>query len=469
MATGLYIGVNSGARIVWNQKAIYSDVTQLSVVDSIGAMGDSLSIPMVFPTSYITVDNDELPLSGQIVRLVIDDVKLFEGVIPTVSNEWGPNHISINSPITVSSYASLLNSKLVVGEYDEGRAGARIKSILTDFTGTFANDLSRINAGVFIPKATYDWQSVATVISQIASSTGYMWHVDFDKRIHFYADLDKAAPITAINADTNMSVGNLVVQSDASGIVNVVILKDFASKNSNKYSHVTGADGNTSFFSLPMPPFSLEDTDVYVSDDSGETWVQKNLVADPLDGSQESIEGAPGLAYLCKHNWGVRFGTSDIPGAGTDGSTTQVKTNYSPEDPERVTVVFDEDSIQEFSRREGTNGRHEMTVSASDFSVEDDGPVLALGNLILSRRAWPVISGSFIIRTQNYGEWAAGETFTIISAKRDIFDVKTWVSSGYVTKNSVRVWITSVKRRFEVTNSGIIEINTVEFSSVPWS
>ena len=464
MATGLYIGVYSGGSISWQQKSNYPDITQISVVDSIGAMGDSMSLPTTFPTTYVDA-GDELPLSGQLIRLVINDVKLFEGIMPTVGNTWGNNNVTISAPIVASSYASLLNTKLaVVNKRSEERAGERVKYLLNQFASSFASDLSQISLGEVVPEETYDYNSVASIVSKLASSTGYMWYVDFDKRIHFFADLDKDAPITAINVDTNTTVGDVEITSDASNIANIVVIKDYASKNVNKQDYQYGADGVSSFFGLPMPPFSLEDTDVYVSSDGGSSWVQRTLIDDPLDGSEESLRGTEGVAFLCVFNEGVRFPTADLPADGD-----QVKVSYNPEDPERVMVVFDEDSITEFARREGTDGKHTLVVSASDFRVSTEKPVLELGKLILSRKAWPVISGSFTVITTNYGEWAAGETFTIISTKRDIFDIKTWVSSGYVTKNPVRVWVTSVKRRFEPSSGGILEVDTVEFSSVPWS
>lgn len=463
MTTGLYIGVYSGGNINWQQRADYPDITQISISDGIGAMGDTMTIPMLFPTAY-TDNGNELPLAGQLVRLVINNVKLFEGIMPTIGNSWGPNSVSINTPIVAASYASLLNSKLaVVNNRPEEKAGVRVKYLLTNFAPSFALNLSYIEEGEIVSEESYDYQNVASVISKLASQIGYMWYVDFDMYVHFYSDLNKDAPITTINADTDIVVGDLDIKSDSSNIINIVILKDYSSKSSNSQSYTNEADGAQSFFALPMPPFSLEDTKVEVSSDGGNSWVQKTLIDDPLDGSDESITGVEGTAYLCTFNWGIRFPTSDLPQSGD-----LVKSTYSPEDVERVMVVFDEDSIEEFSRREGTDGKHYAVISVSDFRVSSEDPVLMLGKLILSRKAWPVITGNFTIRTTNYGEWAPGQTFTVISTKRDIFDIKTWVSSNYVTKNPMRVWIVSVKRRFEPTLSGIIEVDEIEFSSTPW-
>jgi hypothetical protein len=168
------------------------------------------------------------------------------------------------------------------------------------------------------------------------------------------------------------------------------------------------------------------------------------------------------MAYLCVFNWGVRFPTSDMPQAGDE-----VKVDYNPEVPDRVMVVFDEDSIREFARREGGDGHHELAVSVSDFRVSNERPVEALGYLILSRKAWPVVQGSFTVRTTNYGEWRPGQRFTIESDKRDIFDLKHWVASDYTEKLPLTVWVDRVDRTFVPTDDGVLEVNVVSFTSVP--
>jgi len=464
MATGLYVGVynTSTGEIDWLNKYDLVDVLTLQVTDGLGATGDSLRFSLRAPSDYAS-SGSELPLAGQIVRLVIDDVKLFEGVIQQVSNAWGAGN-EVAATCVANSYVVLLNRHLVAeSEMPEASAGARIRALLREYASPFADDLSYIQEGPTIPAQGYDYQKLASVINSIAGSVGYLWYVDFDKRVHFFADLDQDAPITSIDADTETRIGNLVVDEDASDIANVVILKDFVSKNKNKLSHKVKADGDTSFFALPMPPFSLEDTEVYVKPEGSDTWVEKLVVEDPLNGRSESIQGDAGLAYLCLFNEGVRFPEADMPGPGDT-----VRVDYNPEIPDRVAIVFDEDSIREFARREGGDGHHEIVVSVSDFHVDDERPVYLLGQLLLRRRAWPVLTGSFSLRTTNLGEWKAGQTFTIQSTIRDIFDLRKWVASDYTTKSPVRVWVDKVVRKFELTPSGFQEYDVVSFTSQPW-
>lgn len=462
MTTAFYVGVDEGSGIIWRDVSAFVSILDLVVSDGIGATQDGLQIGGLFPVTYTSPGN--LPLAGQLVRVVVNDVKVFEGFMPSVRNRWQMGGISIDYPLVGTSYAALLSNVLVTDKREEEEtAGARIRFVLSEYGGSFGNDLSQIEGGPTIPPEEWDYQSIASIISKISASYGYLWYVDFDKRVHFFADLDQDAPKPAINLDTDTDLMDAELEEDASGIANVIIVKDFTSKNANRLNHETQADGSSSFFGLPMPPFSVEDTDVYVKPEGGSSWNQYNVVPDPLDGSEESTVGTPGTAYLCTFNWGVRFPTSDMPGPGDT-----VRADYNPEEPERVIVVVDDLSIQEFARREGTDGKHMLVVSAPDFHVEDDQPVYDFANLILSRKAWPIITGSFRIRTQSIGEWAPGQTFTVVSAVRDIYDRQEWVRSGFTNKEPVRVWATLIKRRFEMLDGALWELDEVQFSSQPW-
>jgi len=457
---GVYLG-HAGSEVEWLNCWDLASLQDLSISDRLGAGNDSLSFTMRVPRGY--TQTNELPLSGQLVKVSIGDAKLFEGTIGSVENTWlesGPTAILLKC--SGNSYTHLLDRHLVVATREEERAGVRVRAILKEFAPDFADDLTGITDGPIIPPQDYDYQTVTSVISSIARMIGYLWDVTYDRKVLLFANLDEPAPIQELNLDSYTVPGDISISVEPVQ-ANVVIIKDFSSKSRNPHSHEMTADGRTSFFKLPMPPFSIEDTEVYVKPEGGTDWVKRLLLEDPLDGSPSSVTGVPGVAYLCTFNWGVRFPTSDMPGPGDT-----VRVDYHPEIPDRVVVVMDEDSIRECARRESSDGRHEMYMSASDYRVSDELPILRLGEMILARTAWPVISGSMVLRTQDYGAWKPGQWFTIYSADRDIYDVRAWVKSNYTTKMPQRVWVTEVTRKFEVHPDGIWEYDEVQFTSQPW-
>jgi len=491
MTTGLEVGTynSTTGEIDWENHYQFTDMQQLVINDGLGSGSDSASWSMRYPTTHVTDDGKELPLGGQVFRIWIEDEKLFEGTISSPANRWFGGGGAMEIAYSGESYVRLLDRHLVVGKSrPEERARSRILWILGEFAEDFT-DPSHMKQGPIIPESDYDYEKVSSAISSIANQVNYLWYVDYNKRIHFFDILEHDAPTTAINIDedpfpfTPGTPGDIEVIHDASGIANVIILKDFSSMDKNVFSEVQIADGVSTFFKLSLPPWDVAHTRVFIQPEgTNPEWKERTVIEDPLGVEGEAdIHGQEGMAYLCTFNWGVRFpdrgfldygddgmGDGSKDTGGKPGAGDKVRTDYNPEVPERIVVVFDEDSIREMQRRHGGSGEHQMVISVSDFRVESDNPVLALGNLILRRKAWPITHGTFITRTQNYGEWQPGQTFTIVSEKRDIFDVRQWVRSDYNDKEPVRVWVDNVDREFEVHNDGIWERNRISFTSQPW-
>jgi len=456
----LEVGVynSSTSQIDWINRYQYTDILDLRIIDSLGAGTDSATWYMRFDPAFASAN--ELPLSGQIVRIKHGTTIVFKGVITSVSNAWDNHGQLIGIQCNAESEMRLLDRHLVVGKYPEQRADERIKAILTEFVPEFASDLTKIQRSPYVPAVVYDYQSVSSVISELARNTARVWDLNYDRSIVFRTEFDEEAPIAEINLDTNTVVGDVEVTTEPIE-ANVVIIKDFSSKSKNKITHEIMGDGRQAFFKLPMPPFDVESTEVYVKPEGSDSWTQYNVVPDPLNGSDESVYGSEQVAMVCVFNWGIRVPSDSIPGAGD-----LFRVIYNPEIPDRTTVVFDEDSIRECARREGTDGYHEMVISASDFRVENDNPIMMLGELILRKTAWPVVSGS--MKIMNTSGWSPGQKFTLYSEKRAIFDLKTWVQSDYTTKNPIAVYVTSVERAYIPTDQGVIENNSINFSSFPW-
>jgi len=456
----LEVGVyNTGTQSIdWINRYEYADILNLRITDSLGTGTDSATWSMRFDPAFTS--SNELPLSGQIVRIKFGTEVVFKGVITTINNVWANHGQLVGIQCSAESEMRLLDRHLVVGEYPEQRVDVRIKSILNDFASNFANDLSKIERGPYVPEATYDYQSVSSIISELARNTMRIWDLNYDRSIVFKTELDTLAPVSVLDLDSNIEVGDVEISTDPIE-ANVIIIKDFASKSKNKLDHEVTGDGRQAFFKLPMPPFDVDSTEVYVKPEGSDSWTQYNVVPDPLDGSNESVYGNEKVAMVCVFNQGIRFPTGSMPQAGD-----AIKTRFNPEIPDRVTVVFDEDSIRECARREGTDGYHEMVISASDFRVESDNPIMMLGELILRRTAWPIVTGS--MRIMDASGWYPGQKFTLYSEMRDIYDVKKWVQSDYSIKNPVTVYVTSVERAYIPTNNGIIEEDRINFSSYPW-
>jgi hypothetical protein len=164
----------------------------------------------------------------------------------------------------------------------------------------------------------------------------------------------------------------------------------------------------------------------------------------------------------CTVNKGLRFPTSDIPENGSNVSTI-----FNPAKGEQVRTVSDPDSIAMMAAREGSTGIYEYVMSIPEYRVEDANPIIFMGQLILARHAWPILSGSF--ETMTIQGWRAGQYFTVNSPKRDIYDYKVYQKQGI--KQDPTVYVQTVTKEVNMVrgDDGLTSYlirNTIAFSTV---
>lgn len=476
----------------------------IKLTEGIAARGDKLQFKAKINYSDLAAGNISKPRSGNIVVLTINGTKMFEGtVVRTSDNIINPDVMVVS--VDCGDYTFFLDRRLVAKQsYSEGIAGTRIKSILQEFAIEFSDYTgwdTNIADGLILPEEGYDYEPVSAILDRICSSTDYNWYVGFDAssvgrpNLHFFARETDASPLSgpysnALDLDTNLEIGGVPITEDISELHNVVIIKDFTQKADYPYVDTQTADGEQTFFHLPLEPwdFGTEDMTVEVwHTDEGEaaSWIERTTALDPLDGSSETIDGVTHYAYACILNWGIRFPMVDLGEAGDWGlrDGDLIKTTFDYVVPDRIAVFMDIDSVNEMSRRESitgeyVDGEHQVMISLPDYRIDspsDSGfdPVEFYGRMILEEQAWPIVSGSFTLkepsRINSMDGWHSGQYFTIRSEVRDIYDIREWVKRGRddADKIPMTVWITSIERRIVSVIAGGVSLmeTTVNFSN----
>jgi len=438
------------------------DVPSVTITDGLSAKQDSMRFDMVIPFSDLDAGNVEKPRPGNVVSVAIDGTKEFEGIITTVS-DFFLNPEVMRCEVECSDYVVFLDRKLVTKqEYPEQSAGARIKAILEEFCPDFYTDTSYIEDGLTLPPEGYDYEVPSSIFDRISDSTGYTWYVDYDMKVHFFAEENYNSPLddNLLDLDSTELIGGVEVVEDIANLYNVVIVKDFRRKSDNRYVHDFQADGVESFFKQPFEPWSASSDDVSVSvkPAGGTAFIPRLIAKDPLDGSTETLEGQEGYAYVCVVNEGIRFPTCDLPG---EGDIVRFEYNYAL--PEEVHIAHDLDSIRFMSEREGENsdGEHHVLLSLPDFRVSDIGTLEYAAQLVLANHAWPEIRGSF--STIRVSGWSPGQYMYVTSNVRDIYDVETYAKTG--EKIAARVWVTQVTKRIVVADGETRMEYSVSFSN----
>src|SRR5574337_239927 len=456
----------------------YADVTSLNISEGLAINTDTMSVDIVLDSVTFTSGDVPRPISGQKVQLSLSNGITFTGVVNTTNQApYVHNLDSYKFTVDCAESVRLLDKHLVA----EGIIPrfVTVKGVPTpsspinrnlqgaDYAGNIVRQLVAKYApeftvtadqGYMVPIREINYESLSSVIDSLAQGIGFVWYID-NYHIVFTSNLNTPAPVPSIDLDNTLDLGNTEIHEDTSRLVNKVVLKDWVAREQNWRLDQFIADGNQSFFPLFQEPWDAESVNVSVTPPGGSP-VQYAVSLDPLSTREGDITGSPGQAFVCILNVGVRFPTSDIPDAGSN-----VDISYPPLATDQVLPVEEPASIRMMKNRESggpgpTDGVYENTLSVPDFRVDNVSTVAAYGLFVLDRLAWPVISGQFDTMTTE--GWKPGQTFTITSSKRDVYDHKTYWTTG--AKIPPRMYIQSVTRKFANIDGGVIEIDTVSFS-----
>jgi hypothetical protein len=156
--------------------------------------------------------NRDLPiLTGY--DLIIEDVlnpnkRLFGGVI--VDQDLQSEGLGLIRSITAQDYTMLLDRMTVRKEYNAaGQLGSNVikQAIVDAYRGENEDPNTPIEIGFGciqvdreVPRMEFKGASLSTVISQVASLTGYSWRIDYFKRLHYHPEYFNELPFSFSDA-----------------------------------------------------------------------------------------------------------------------------------------------------------------------------------------------------------------------------------------------------------------------------
>lgn len=431
------------------------DVLSIDITQGLSSRSDTINFKIALTSAMVTTTGPYPPVSSQVVSLTVNGVKEFEGPIAAVRTNPRGSLDAFSFECTATDYTKFFDRLLVAKT-----------TVPADFAGNiaiqlinqYAPDFSTINIqqGFQIPEQSYDYEALSSIMDKLAQSVGYSWYIDFNKDVHFYSVTDESAPLPILNIDTDLNIGNVLHTEDTTRLKNRIYVKDATVKSSSTRSDQYVADGRQAFFPLFASPYDVADVKATVDG------IEVPVKLDPLTNSAGDLAGGDGFCFICLINSGIRFGSDNIPPAGS-----LVDIVYSPtQQGEFVDIVEDPDSIRMMSARENSSGIYEHVISLPDYRVADMSPLHAVALLYLDRLAWPVIAGSF--ETLNIQGWRPGQSMVIQSAKRNLYDAKIYWKIGISTAPSVYIQSVNKKINPTMTSTGFYYRinNTVQYSNL---
>jgi hypothetical protein len=132
---------------------------------------------------------------GKTFKIYTGVTKIFEGIIVNVRKiEKYPNYIEY--ALSVADNSALADKRIISKVYENELAGDIVTDIITQVLGAENVTAGTIQNGPSIKKAVFNYISCAQALDYLKTSTGYVWNIDKDKKLHFFERSTNLAPWT---------------------------------------------------------------------------------------------------------------------------------------------------------------------------------------------------------------------------------------------------------------------------------
>jgi len=277
--------------------------------------------------------------------------------------------------VEASDYAWIFNNKIARKAY----ANQTLEYIVEDLLDTYVDssygfDTTNVQTGPTIESITFDHISIRKAFEKISKLTGYIWFVDYEKKL-FYQDKQTDTAQETIT-DTTENFQDITISYDTSQVRNrvIVIGADEGQESLSTNTETFTGDGETRSWALEDKP----STSVIFTIDGNERTISNETTESDSDTALFSLTGE--RVYL--RSDGVQHGSTPT-GAGEDeiAETTWVGRDVTPTKSHTVAsgVVID---ITTFDS--DPDGDLEFGIRAAD---DRDGTDLASGSIGVSSLA----------------------------------------------------------------------------------
>jgi hypothetical protein len=204
-----------------------------------------------------SLDGSYRPALDAEVILTEDGTRIFGGLItrPAESGFGGSSGASaITTRISAVDFNALADRRHVIaGGFPPGFT---LKAALTSLVGYLTAYGVALHAGQVtgptLPLLIYDVKSLTASFDELSAITGYVWRIDFEKKLRMFAPGSEAAPFNIAQGASGNAIGDVTVEPTRTEYANQIIL--LAGTGEHDVEDVIGTgDGSTTTFSLNYP------------------------------------------------------------------------------------------------------------------------------------------------------------------------------------------------------------------------
>ncbi|WP_408954727.1 hypothetical protein [Natroniella sp. ANB-PHB2] len=164
-------------------------------LDSINTCNFEMDIPI-----------NKIPVIGQQVLIVDSNGSHYNGSIEEVVDEekYG-NGNWFECRVECVDNNKIANRRTIAAVYEGKRAGLIVKELWEEKLKEEGVELGTIEDGPTITKAVFNYITVEQALDEICDITGYIWYIDYDKKLYFYSRGTNLAPFSLTDDTDNFN------------------------------------------------------------------------------------------------------------------------------------------------------------------------------------------------------------------------------------------------------------------------
>ena len=292
-----------------------------------------------------------VPLQGSEIIYKDGTRFLFGGYVTRISpKEIGKGQLFVYT-VEASDYSFILNNKVARRAYNDMTLGAIVVDLMNTYVdSSYGFDLSNVATGPIITSVVFDHISIRKCFEKLSKLTGYVWNVDYQKKLYFRTQTSTPAPEAITDASTNYNSVNIVYDTTQVRNKVIVIGSDTGEPANAPTTQQFTADGISRIWGLDDVPASVS----YIKIDG----VSKNF----HEASQQIASD-----YFIYTNGSVYFQLTDTSTTPTVGQVIEIA--YYPFIDiiaERSDVV----SLAFFSALDGGDGEWNYTIKDQSITTK---------------------------------------------------------------------------------------------------
>lgn len=164
-----------------------------------------------------------VPSLGDEVVVTRDSSTIFGGVIVRITENVIASTI-LEYVVECNDYSQFLKRELVTERYQSMTVAAIVADLLTNYT-TDGFTSTNTTSTQLIESISFNRLTVADCLQKLADAISFVWYVDYDMDVHFFAKNAESAPFSLSDTSENYIYNSLEIVEDLTQVRNSILVQ----------------------------------------------------------------------------------------------------------------------------------------------------------------------------------------------------------------------------------------------------